>query len=551
MDETPDPNLNVEYAPAVGPSSVADGARAARRRPRRTDASKPGPSAGEAASAKPAPEPAAGQLEPIPEIDHYELDGVPLFHLPSPGSTMLALEFRVGQADEPVPLRGITHLAEHLVMSAVAGHVESANGTTSSLNVSFHVRGTPGEAAAFLRDVCHAIQRPNLSRMGQEANVLRTEASGRGAPGLGSRMIWQRAGFQGLGTVILPELFLRTLDERQQAAWIAEHLVQGNAAIWIAGPLPDELLIDLPPGPRVPPPALSWIPGFETPTLVVDEIPGIAASFFVDRTVATKTAFRTLNRRLTKALRVDRGLGYEVGDDYLPVSAEQALAVIWATCLPDSVGQVQRVVLDTLDVMGQAGATDEELEQQHGRLVRELSDPASFPGRLANHTRDVLLGANPEPAAEIEEQYWRLRSDEVAGAMRTALQSEVLVLPANGTRPQRPFKPYPGPTILSMGEGHEFPLASDQRKVPWGKPTTPRLFVGTLGVAVDHADGRRMSAVRWDECVGVVQDLGPARTILGRDGYRVSIDAREWRDGSTAVKLIDRFAPSAMVVPPG
>src|SRR3972149_3405817 len=36
--------------------------------------------------------------ENVPEIDHYELDGIPLFHLPGAGATILTLRFAVGAA---------------------------------------------------------------------------------------------------------------------------------------------------------------------------------------------------------------------------------------------------------------------------------------------------------------------------------------------------------------------------------------------------------------------------------------------------------------------
>jgi len=201
--------------------------------------------------------------------------------------------------------------------------------------------------------------------------------------------------------------------------------------------------------------------------------------------------------------------------------------------------------------MGQAGATEEEIEQHHARLVREAADQASFPGRLEAHTHDVLLGGEPESIADLEQALWRLRPDEVAAAMRIALESEVLVLPVTGTRPQRAFKPYPGPTDQSMGEGRDFELAAVQRRVPWGRPTTPHLTVGNLGIAVTRPDGRRMMAIRWDQCVAVVHEDRYARTVLGRDGYRVAVNAAEWHDGGVAVKLIDKFAPSSVVIPPG
>ena len=62
--------------------------------------------------------------------------------------------------------------------------------------------------------------------------------------------------------------------------------------------------------------------------------------------VPVATAFRALTRQLTQRLRVDRGLGYEIGGEYMPVGPERALVNAWATCLPEATRDVQQVVLD-------------------------------------------------------------------------------------------------------------------------------------------------------------------------------------------------------------
>ncbi len=489
----------------------------------------------------------------IPEIDHYELDGIPLFHLPAAGATTISLQFRVGMADEPVPQRGMTHLAEHLLLAPLMGEFESVNGTTEPLRVSFHARGTPDEASRFLTAVCRQVQRPDTMRIGEEAKVLRTEAAGRsGTPGdrIRGHLVFDRTGYQGFGTAYLPELFLRSLDERRLKDWIGDTFVAGNAAIWISGPLPDDLFIELPSGPRRPPPAMTVIPRFEAPTITAfEDAPGLGASFIVRRSLAATAAFRALQRRLQHALRVDRGLGYEVGGDYLPVDPDQAILFVWASCLPAAARDVQRVLFDQFDIMAQAGVSEEELEAQRQRFDRDLADPAANPGRLDHHVLDVLLGDEPKTATELLDEYWHLEPDHTGRAMRDAMQTMLFIQPTNVPRPQRPFKPYPGPALGSVGDGRQFDYAQGNKSRFRGGPAKPRLAVGERGVCIDVPDQRsRVLAVMWDDCVGVVQDGPASRTIIGRDGYLVHVAAGDWRDGGTAVRLIDRLAPTSLVV---
>ncbi len=455
----------------------------------------------------------------------------------------------LGAHNEPVTRGGMTHLAEHLLLTSVSDAFDHSNGATEPFRVTFTLRGSARDASRFLRDVCNWIERPSFARMHEEANVLRTEAAGRPAGmGLSFRMIWFRTGFQGIGTSNLPEMFLRALDERVLREWVAEHLVAGNAAIWIAGDIPDDLLVSLPPGPRNAPVEMRWIPDLQTPTIVFDESPGVGASFYVERSTATATAFRTLDRHLKRALRVDRGLGYDVGGEYIPVSPDHALVSVWASCLPKAAEEVERVLLEAIDDIAARGPTDEELAQHHERLVRDSLDPMAYPSRLDAHVRDVLLGRQPEPLSNLVDEQWRLQPAEVATAFSRARESMLVLVPAGGKLPQRPFKPYPGPILGSMGNGHTFELAGKKSRVPWGKAPAPRLTVAAAGVAIDDSRGTRLVGVRWEDCVAVVCEPD-FRSVVGRDGSVVTIDAAQWREGRHAIKLVDRLAPRDLVVP--
>ncbi len=481
------------------------------------------------------------------EVEHYELDDIPLFHLPMTGATILTLTFRVGRADEPVPLGGMTHLFEHLVMNTVSDALDHSNGMTGPFQVSFTLRGTPEAAARFLRDVCRAIETPKYSRIHEEANVLRTEAAGRQGMGISQRMIWFRTGYQGIGTMSIPELFLRSLDEDALREWVTKYFVAGNAVIWIAGDIPDDLLVALPAGDRQAPPETARIPGFQTPVLVQDGIPGVGASFVVERSAAVTAGFRTVDQHLKRALRVNRGLAYDVGADYLPVSATQAVANVRATCLPAVVPEVEKVLLETIDDLAARGPSDDELAEQSQKMARDLLDPLSIAGRLDAHARDVLFGKEPGSAAELVDEQWALHSDDVARAFREARDSMLFVVPPVGRRPQRHFERYPGPTMYPAGDGRSFEFISTKHDVPWARSKSPRLTVGALGLTIDSANGRRMIGIRWQDVVAVVRDPD-VRMVLSRDGSSLRIGGSDWKGGRDALPLIDRVAPPTLLV---
>lgn len=45
-----------------------------------------------------------------------EIDGIPTFSIDGPRPFTAILSFRVGSYDERLPIRGITHLTEHLAL---------------------------------------------------------------------------------------------------------------------------------------------------------------------------------------------------------------------------------------------------------------------------------------------------------------------------------------------------------------------------------------------------------------------------------------------------
>jgi hypothetical protein len=486
----------------------------------------------------------------IPEIDHYELDDVPLFHIPMAGATILTLAFGVGRADEPVTHGGMTHLAEHLILGSITDVFDHANGTTEPFRVTFVTRGSPRDVSKFLRDVCKAIEMPRLSKMHQEAKVLRTEAAGRGGMGLSTRMHWLRTGYQGIGAYGLPEYFLDMIDETRLRSWIATHFVAGNAAIWIAGEIPDDLEVLLPPGPKQATRDVRLIDGLETPTIVVEEAPGVGVAFDARRSAPVGAAFRSLTRQLTKRLRVDRGLGYEIGGDYWPVGPDRAFVNAWATCLPEATRDVQQIVLESIDDVASRGPAPDELSKQYQSFLQDMADPRSIPGRLDAHVRDVLLGDDPAPksmASLIDEQ-WRLESEHVASAFKEVRESMLMLLPRSGVDPQRPFMRYPGPPSGSVAAERTFEFISKEKKRRFRHASSAlTLSVGKLGVSVELRNRARISAVLWEDCVGVVVVRG-IRTLLGRDGTALQVYESDWRDGWLVLRLVDKFAPKALII---
>lgn len=68
------------------------------------------------------------QADALPLARCEVVDGVPVVFADVPGPQRAGLVFRVGWSDEQIPLRGATHLVEHLSLSALGQQAYSFNG---------------------------------------------------------------------------------------------------------------------------------------------------------------------------------------------------------------------------------------------------------------------------------------------------------------------------------------------------------------------------------------------------------------------------------------
>ena len=100
-----------------------------------------------------------------------EIDGVPVFYGSSPGPLRAALMFRVGQADEQLAIRGITHLVEHLALSGTAVKPHTVNGLSGNVFTTFVASGDHKAVTHQLRGVCDRLTNLPMGRLEQERSV--------------------------------------------------------------------------------------------------------------------------------------------------------------------------------------------------------------------------------------------------------------------------------------------------------------------------------------------------------------------------------------------
>ncbi|MGH8939713.1 MAG: insulinase family protein, partial [Actinomycetes bacterium] len=166
-----------------------------------------------------------------------EVDGVPVYW--SQGSEPLSatLLFRVGVRDETFRTCGVTHLVEHLAMSTLGRRRHQYNASVDVTYTEFAASGRPEGVLAYLSDVCAALTKLPMDRLGTEAKVLAAEEGNSVHPAVGE-LLRQRHGQRALGLAGVSPPALDQIDAGTVTAHARRFFVRENAALALTGPPP-------------------------------------------------------------------------------------------------------------------------------------------------------------------------------------------------------------------------------------------------------------------------------------------------------------------------
>jgi hypothetical protein len=482
----------------------------------------------------------AKQFEAAPEIHQTEVDGMPVFWTPVDGPRTASMIFRVGRADEPANMGGITHLVEHLALAPLSQQEFHHNGFVAPLRTVFHATGTDAQLVDYVGNLCRNLGGLPLDRILMERRILGQEAANRSAGSSGMQR-WFRYGFQGQGLVGAQELGLGWLGPGPVAAWSREWFTRGNAAIWWSGEPPADLRIDLPEGERKPAPPAEPLPSIRFPARTDLGGDGVSFGFIGVRSAATRIFQDVLVRRLRQVLRFERGLIYDVGTDYDPIQPTHALASIGMDCTRADGTDVAAAILRTLEEIATSGVTTDEIAREAAAFAEGATQPSGRMGFLDGSASDALLGRHREVPGEIVAEYRAVTPDATRAAAEMASRTLLLFAPPGGydegavsLYPTWSAGPVNGRTIRPSG----WLVGPKARK--------DRLIVGHEGISWVAPDGH-CNTVRYDECVAIRHWEGPVRELWGADGFRVIVDAAEWRGGSDVVAEVDAALPAQII----
>jgi predicted Zn-dependent peptidase len=460
---------------------------------------------------------AAGALAP----DRTELDGVPIFSLDVPGPLRAMLIFRVGVVDETLPNRGITHVVEHLAVYPLMQNADAANrinATVEPLRTRFMATGTEQEIASFLADVTSNLAALPLDRLQNEKRVLRTEAANRTTGSLKAAWSW-RFGAKNLGVTDYEEFGLRWLTPDAVVAWAESWFTAGNAVLWLSGPVPDNLKLNLKAGPRKRVPDVKPL-DFSTPAIYQQGDRWALLSMLGARGTALFMGTRILDNRLRDRLRHQDSIAYEVHADYQRVDGNTAEITAFADSLAPKSKEAAQVLVEVARDLGQSGPRSDELAAVRAERRRIVEHPESGFGRLEQAALEELEIPHPQTQAELDAEIEAVTAADIATAFQQALPSAVIAIPNGVPMTLAGFTPIP------LGSGDRINGFQVSAMPEAGHSDV--IDYSDVGISLTQPN-RTTIGMRWTDIAVAMWWTDGRRTLIATEGTGVTIFPAKWR----------------------
>ncbi|MEV0457266.1 insulinase family protein [Catellatospora methionotrophica] len=466
----------------------------------------------------------------------YEIDGVPVLFVKAPVPLQAGLMFRVGRADEPLPMAGITHLVEHLAMHRHGLMDHHANASVGAIFTHFYTGGTATEVVAFFDKLCASLADLPLDRLAVEKEILRTEAAGRNNGVNADMPVW-RYGAQGYGLLTYAEFGMFRVSAEDLRGWAAENFTRDNAVLWIFGEeVPAELRLSLPGGTRRPlPPASSALPS--TPAYFHADADGVVMDTVVPRGAAAQLYAAALERALYQELRLDTGISYTAATDYSPRGDDMATVTMYVDALPEKRSAAFNGFVDVFKQLAKSGIDAQELEAVQAKALASLDHPDYEKAMLPSAATRLLTGHPVRTAAEHAALIREVTVADVATVAADAYANALLQVPYGVSAATIGFAAAPTTSASAV---------SGRRRQARGGETA--VVVAADGVSVVDKSGQALT-VRFADCVARLRWPDGANAFIGKDGVVVTVEPTLYRVTDSDRAVLDRAVPDSVTVP--
>ncbi len=469
------------------------------------------------------------------EISSTEVDGVPVLWTVIPGPLRAGLTFRTGSADETLVTAGRTHLLAHLVTDVDGGSPHECGATVGETTTSLVVRGGPEDVAGLLARACSRLRSLPGARLAQHKATLVAEAEAT-PPSVASPLLARRFGAKGYGLSAHPELGAAQAGIEDLQSWARARLTRGNAVLWLTGPPPAGLRLELSEGAWRPPPPAEQVLSL-LPAHVVADMRGAAMSALVPGSAASVLAAALAERLLLRRLREVEGLSQVAWASHRVLDGDHAHVVLYADSNPGQRRVVATALVDVVQSLASAVETDVEAERRGQHVARREMDAAAAQAAALRSLQlaasEAVLHRARVGAAEREAGLRDVDAAAVAHAGAQIRDSALYVLPPDAA-------PRPAVGWAAPESRHE-PIRSRHVFLHRDAPVVgSRLVVSGAGVtaATPTPTGRGEATVRFDDVAALLRWDDGGLVLIGTDATRIVVEPTVWRGGEDLAHVV-------------
>jgi hypothetical protein len=414
------------------------------------------------------------------------------------------------------------------------------NASVDFASTEFTATGRAERVAEFLRSVCLALVDLPAERLPIEAGVLAAEDGHVAAPGVAG-LLGELYGAVGLGLAASRDPALLSLSADDVRQWAAHYFTRDNAALWLAGPLPEHIALPLPSGarPQRTPQYRKEMPGpgwLEHP--FGSEIV-LGAELL--RRPAVGPALRLLRDRVEDDLRHRRGIAYAIGTEQIGVDRDVDLVVVTTDSRRGHESAVAQGLWRQLRRLAEHGPLQAELDHDRALVEEYLDDPRSRTAEVSALAQAHVTGIPAHNAEQLREQARQIRADDVLQVAADLREAAVLAVPVLGEPEFEELSRIPDTSCQAVS-GRTF-----RRRRLSSAPKGAQLVVGDQGVTLLLSDTEDIT-VRWQDAVGLVRTALDEATLVARDGRSIPLLASEWRHGQEVIALVQQAIPPELQV---
>jgi hypothetical protein len=474
-----------------------------------------------------------------------EVNGITTVWTEAPEPLRAGLMFRTGQTDETLITAGHTHLIEHMAMAEMGDFTQNSMGFVSAAFTGFITAGPPEDVSNFFRKLCEGLAALHADRLEAEKKILLAEAARRPYNVYDNLLIW-RYGAAGYGLVGEPELGIRGATTELLQAWRKQRFTSGNAILWLSGPVPADLRLDLPLGEKwaVPQPAPihrafpSWF--------VDDQCGGVAASATVPRLVEGQIFNTIAAKRMREELRNKQAVSYSPTVFYNPLNADIAQLGLYADSEVSRRAVLAKAFGEVFEKLTEIDENEVEVARKFylDHLTGPFAPPLAEQLVIEVHraAEDCSTENYMETLDQLAERACSVNADMVRTFWQVARENTMFAVPGKTI-----IQPCMGEmSLISSGE------AVEGRKIlPVDAPIqTEWLMVGPDGVSIKFTIDSHLT-VRYANLVAALHFDDGCLQLVNSDSLWMLIEPTLWRNGAKVCEEIRGRIPAHLILEQG